>query len=88
MIVKLMGVMDIFTALIIVLYQYRMIYNPLVISLGFYLIMKAIIFFGDFFSIIDGVIGLYMLFMTILSIQMITLIVAGYLVIKGFGSLI
>jgi len=88
MIVKLMGVVDIFTALIIVLFQFKMIHNPLVISLGFYLIMKTVIFFGDFFSIIDGMVGLYMLFMTILSFQTFTLIVAGYLVIKGFVSLI
>ena len=83
-----MGALDLFTALIIVLFQYRMIHNPLVVALGFYLIMKAIIFFGDFFSIIDGIVGLYMLFMVIISFETFTFIVAGYLVIKGFSSLI
>ncbi len=87
MIVKLMGILDIFTALVIVLFQYKMIHNPLIVSLGLYLIIKAIMFFGDFFSIIDGIAGLYMLFMIIVSIETATFIVAGYLTIKGISSL-
>jgi hypothetical protein len=88
MIVKLMGVLDIFTALIIILFQFKMIHNPLIVSLGFYLLMKAIIFFGDFFSVMDGVVGLYMLFMIAWPLEILSFIVAGYLVIKGFSSLI
>jgi hypothetical protein len=88
MIVKVMGALDIFTALIIVLFQYKMIHNPLIVSLGFYLIMKAVIFFGDFFSVVDGVIGLYMLFMMIWPIEALSFIFVGYLAIKGFSSLV
>ncbi len=88
MIVKLMGVIDIFTALVIVLFQLNMIHNPLVVSLAFYLIMKGIIFFGDFFSIMDAVVGLYMLFMIAWHFEVISFIVAGYLLVKGFISLI
>lgn len=88
MIVKLMGVLDLFTALIIVLFQYKMIHNPLIVSLGFYLIMKAVIFFGDVFSIIDGVVGLYMLFMIIWPVELVSFICVGYLAIKGFSSLV
>jgi hypothetical protein len=88
MIVKLMGVLDVFTALVLVLYQYNLIRNPLVVSLGLYLIMKAVIFFGDFFSIVDGIVGLYMLFMMLLAFETFTIIVATYLVIKGFSSML
>jgi hypothetical protein len=88
MIVKLMGVLDLFTALVIILFQYKMIHNPLIVSLGFYLIMKTIIFFGDLFSIIDGVIGLYVLFMMVWPIEVVSFICMGYLVIKGFSSLV
>jgi len=88
MIVKLMGVLDLFTALIIVLFQFQTIHNPLIISLGFYLIMKAIIFFGDIFSIIDGIVGLYILFMIVWPIEILSFICVGYLAIKGFSSLV
>jgi hypothetical protein len=88
MIVKLMGVVDIFTALVIVLFQFNLIYNPLVISLAFYLIMKGIIFFGDFFSIMDAIVGFYMLLMIVWRFETFSFIVAGYLLIKGFVSLI
>jgi len=87
MIVKVMGVLDIFTALIIILFQFKMIHNPLIVSLGLYLIMKAVIFFGDLFSIIDGVVGLYMLFMMVWPVEVLSFICVGYLVIKGFSSL-
>jgi len=88
MIVKLMGVMDIFTALVIVLFQLNWIHNPLVVSLAFYLIMKGIIFFGDFFSVLDAIVGLYMLLMIAWRFETFSFIVAGYLVVKGFSSLI
>jgi hypothetical protein len=87
MIVKIMGILDIFTAIIIFLFQYRLIHNPLIVSLGLYLIIKAVVFFGDFFSIIDGIIGLYMLFMILFPIEIITFIATGYLVIKGISCL-
>jgi hypothetical protein len=87
MIVKFMGVLDLFAAAVILLFQYKMIHNPLVVSLGLYLILKAVIFFGDLFSMIDGVVGLYMLFMMIIPIETVTFIVVGYLAIKGLSSL-
>jgi hypothetical protein len=87
MIVKLMGLMDIFTAVVILLFQFKYIHNPLVISLGLYLILKAVIFFGDFFSIIDGIVGLYVLFMLVLSFETMSFVAAGYLVIKGLSSM-
>jgi hypothetical protein len=83
-----MGVMDLFKALVILLFQFKMIHNPLVVSLGFYLIMKAVIFFGDLFSVIDGIVGLYMMLMILVSFQTFTFIVVGYLTIKGFSSLV
>lgn len=87
MIVKIMGVLDIFTALVMILFQYKMIHNPLIVSLGFYLILKGIIFFGDFFSVADGIIGLYMLFMILFPIQSFTFIASAYLALKGISSL-
>jgi len=87
MIVKFMGLLDIFTAIVIVLFQFKYIHNPLVISLGLYLLLKAVIFFGDFFSIVDGIVGLYVLFMLILSFETLSFLAAGYLVIKGLSSM-
>lgn len=87
MLVKFMGVLDLFAAVVVLLFQYQLIHNPLVLSLGLYLLLKAVMFFGDLFSMIDGVIGLYMLFMMILPIEVITFIVVGYLSIKGLSSL-
>jgi hypothetical protein len=82
-----MGALDIFAAIVILLFQYKIIHNPLVLSLGLYLILKAVMFFGDLFSMIDGIIGLYMLFMMIFPIEIITFIAVGYLSIKGLSSL-
>jgi len=87
MIVKTMGLLDIFTAIVMVLFQFQAIHNPLIVSLGLYLIIKAVVFFGDFFSIIDGILGLYMLFMIIFPVKSITFIAAGYLTIKGISCL-
>jgi len=82
-----MGVLDLFTAIVIILFQYKLIHNPLIVSLGFYLIIKAILFFGDLFSLADGIIGLYMLFMILFSIELVTFVAAGYLIVKGISSL-
>ena len=87
MVVKFLGFLDIFTALIIVLFHFRLIHNPLVFSMALYLIFKAIIFFGDMFSIVDAVVGLYMFFMIFHSVTWITFVFAIYLIIKGMISL-
>jgi hypothetical protein len=87
MAVKLLGLLDIFAAVIIVLFHFKIIHNPLVLSMAFYLIFKAMIFFGDAFSIVDGIVGLYMLFMIIHSVELLSFVFAIYLILKGITSI-
>jgi hypothetical protein len=84
---KILGFADLFTGIMVVLFQYNIIPGQLVFSLAFYLILKAIIFFGDFMSMIDGIAGLYMLLMLLLKIEVVSVIFAIYLTLKGLWSL-
>ena len=88
MVVKLLGFLDVFAAIIIVLFHFKIIHNPLVLSMALYLIFKAVIFFGDMFSIVDGVVALYMIFMMIYGVSWLSFAFAVYLMIKGMISLV
>ena len=88
MISKILGILDLFIAIGILLFQYNLIPYQVIISLSLYLIIKTIIFFGDFFSIVDGIVGLYMLLMAIFRIELISYIFIIYLIIKGIWSML
>ncbi len=82
-----MGFLDITCAVIIILYQYSVIPFHIVLAGAAFLILKAILFFGDFFSIIDGIIGIVMLLMFFIRIETVSFIALGYLVLKGLWSM-
>jgi hypothetical protein len=88
MVVKLLGFLDMFSAIVIILFHFKLIHNPLILSMAFYLIFKAVIFFGDMFSIVDGVVGLYMLFMMVYGVSWLSFAFAIYLMIKGIVSMV
>ncbi len=46
-----------------------MVPDHIVMAFAFYLLLKAILFFGDFFSVIDGIVGIYMLLMILFCIE-------------------
>jgi hypothetical protein len=87
MIGKLLGALDIFTALAIIFFQFNITPSQMIFSLSFYLLIKFIIFFGDMMSIIDGIIGMYMLIMLVLNIATVSWIFSVYLIIKGIWSM-
>lgn len=87
MIVKFLGFLDLLAAGVMILYFFEIIPYKFVLSLGLYLIFKAIMFFGDFLSFLDGVVGLYMLLMFFWTPGIITTIFSVYLIIKSLLSL-
>lgn len=84
---KILGFLDLTAGICIVLMQLNFMYAQLMVSLALYLILKAIIFFGDSMSIIDGIVGLYMLLMLTFRIELVSIIFSIYLVIKGLWSM-
>lgn len=88
MVVKILGFMDLATAVIIAFFYFGIAPVQVLVGASLYLILKAAIFFGDFGSMLDGVIG----FLTILNILMhigwITYVAVVYLIAKGLISMI
>jgi hypothetical protein len=80
---KFMGVLDIFVSIAIILFQYNIIPGKIIFSLAFYLLIKTIIFFGDTLSMIDGLVAIYMMIMLLYQVEIISIICAVYLFIKG-----
>jgi len=87
MIAFILGLLDILTGISIALFEFGAVPGRIIFSLSFYLIIKAIVFFGDFMSIVDGIIGLYMMLMLIINIEIVSWLFVVYLVLKGISSL-
>ena len=83
MIVKFMSLLDIITAIVMILYQYGSVNTRLLITFMAYLILKAFMFRGDFASFLDACIAIYMVFMIFLPISILTWIAAIYLIQKA-----
>lgn len=81
--VKLMGLTDILAGLIIILFTYDVIGVKFLLVFFLYLLIKGLAFRGDFASFADIGISIYMLFMLITPITVISYIVAVYLFQKG-----
>jgi hypothetical protein len=82
------GILDIFVALIVLLFMTDIIGLRLIISASLYLILKAIIFFGDGMSMFDGFLGFVILLNVIINVGWIYYLIIAYLVIKGGTSLL
>ena len=85
---KLLGILDLITAISIILFNFGIASNRFMISFIAYLILKGLMFKGDVASILDLLIALYIILMFILPITIISIITALYLTQKGFLSLI
>jgi len=89
MIIKLLGFLDLLTALVIVLIQhdfYSGFRLPFVCLI--YLAIKAYAYKGDVASFIDGVVGVYFIFLMFnLNFIVISYLCVIYLVQKGVMSL-
>lgn len=88
MIVKIMSILDIATAIVLILYQYGSIKTRLFISFIAYLLIKAFMFKGDFASFLDACIAFYMIFMIFFSIPLLSWIAAIYLIQKAIVGFI
>ncbi len=84
---KAMGVMDLVSALILALFQFEIIVPKLTIIIFIYLLAKAISFWGDFASFLDGLCALYMILMYFGFRSNFVFIIIIYLLQKGFLSL-
>jgi hypothetical protein len=84
---KIMGFMDVAVAAIMLLAQYAGLPAQVMISASVYLFIKAAMFFGDLMSIIDGIVGLYLLIMLFFRPELVTILFAIYLAAKGAWSM-
>jgi hypothetical protein len=88
MIVKLLGIMDLATAVIIAFFYFGIAPIHILIGASLYLILKAAIFFGDVGSMIDGFIGLLTILNILMHVGWITYVAVVYLIAKGLISMI
>lgn len=86
-IVRALGIMDFLTGVVMLLYQYDVTGTRFLLSFIFYLLLKGIIFRGDFASFVDIVISVYMIFMIFAPITVLTYIAAIYLFQKSISSI-
>jgi len=87
MIVKLFGLLDLFSAILLIFLKYSIGKSIAYFFIG-YLIIKGLLFFGDFSSIMDIISGIFMLLATQDIFIFITWILVFFLLQKSFFSLI
>ena len=88
MIVKLLGLMDMTTAVIIAFFHFGIASTQVLIGASLYLVIKAAVFFGDVGSMIDGVIGILTILNILMHVGWITYVAVVYLIAKGLISMI
>lgn len=86
MIVRLFGFLDMLAGVCLVLLPFFTLHR-LVFVLALYLVAKGYAHRNEILSIIDLIVGVYMLFALLKSFWLLTIIFAGYLFVKGFYSL-
>jgi len=87
MFVKALGIFDIIAAFILLFSSYHWIsYTPVVVA-AIYLIIKALIFFGDALSMLDGILGIVALINIALGIFWLNYVILVYLLGKGIVSM-
>jgi hypothetical protein len=88
LVVRILGFLDFLTGIMLLLYQYDVLGTRLFISFIMYLMIKGIVFRGDFASFVDIVIAVYMIFMIFMPVTILTYIAAIYLFQKSATSLL
>jgi hypothetical protein len=87
MIVKTLGVFDLLSAAIILLNMFDVVPGRFVISVGMYLLIKMVIFFGDALSMVDGLVALIVMINLLYNVTWINYVIVIYLLVKGGVSL-
>jgi len=87
LLVKFMGFLDLFTAIVMVLYNYGLAPTRILFSIILYLILKGLMFKGDVASMLDFAIAGYLVLMIFHPITVITWISAIYILQKSFASI-
>lgn len=85
---KVLGLFDFLAGLMIILSIGNIVPFRLVLGHALYLILKGYIFKGDLLSLIDAGIGIFAIISLILPMSFLSIIVAIYLIGKGFFSII
>ena len=88
MILKVFGLLDLYSALVMILAQNGVVSWRLMLTATAWLVLKGFLFRGDLISSIDLGIGVYFLFMFIFPVAIISYVLATYLIIKGLQSVI
>jgi len=91
LIIKLFGSLDIFSAIIVWLSIFKFIPTPLLLLVGFYLLVKGVVFLfsADIASILDIICSIIIfLSLSFAMPALITIIVALFLLQKGIFSLL
>jgi hypothetical protein len=88
MVIKLLGFLDLATAVIIAFFYFGIAPVQVLVGASLYLILKAAVFFGDVGSIIDGIIGLLTILNILMHVGWITYVAVVYLIAKGLISMI
>jgi len=87
MFVKVMGLLDIVCAFLVALFYFNVISShPLIVAM-IYLFIKCVVFFGDFLSILDGVVAVLILIDIFTQSGFLTYILVMYLLGKGVVSM-
>lgn len=88
MFVKVMSLLDIVSAIVMLLYQYGSVNFRLLVTFIVYLLVKFFMFRGDFASFLDLCIAIYMILLTFVSVPILTWIAAIYLIQKALVGFI
>ena len=88
MLLKIMGFLDVLTAIAIVLFQFEVVATRTMLSFIAYLLIKGSLFSSDPATIIDAGIAIYILLMIFHPFIILTIITSFYLFQKGVFSLI
>jgi hypothetical protein len=88
MLVKLLGFLDFASAIIIAFFYFGIMPVNILIGASLYLVLKAVIFFGDFVSILDGIVGILTILNILMHVGWITYVAVVYLIAKGLISML
>ncbi len=85
---RFLGWLDIFTGFILVLMNIINIPLSLLIVGASYCIIKGVVFWGDFLSVVDLIVGIYIVFVMFGIFHSFAMLMGSYLIIKGGLSLV
>ena len=86
LLVKFFGLMDIFSAVVMLLVQFDVTPWRVILTAAGWLLLKGFLFRGELASMIDMGIGGYHILMVVLPIPFVTYVAAAYLFVKGVVS--